>query len=76
MLFEISDMFIEAGINAISGALTFVGAMVGGCMGVKVPRAKFSIKNFMLYHLGSAYFGVYPIKILLSKIKQSLKEIF
>ncbi|MDY2727734.1 MAG: hypothetical protein SOV26_01830 [Candidatus Onthovivens sp.] len=72
--FEWSDMLIEAGSNAISGMLTFVGAMVGGIMGVKNPRAKSSIKNFALYHLGAAYFGVYPIKIILTYIKQKLKE--
>ena len=72
--FEWADMFIEAGSNAISGMLTFTGAMVGGIMGVKVPGAKFSFKNFALYHLGAAYFGVYPIKIILAYIKQKLKE--
>ena len=72
--FELTDMFIEAGSNAISGMLTFTGAMVGGIMGVKVPGAKFSFKNFALYHLGTTYFGVYPIKIILAYIKQKLKE--
>ena len=72
--FEWSDMFIEAGANAISGMLTFTGAMVGGFMGVKVPGAKFSFKNFALYNLGAAYFGVYPIKIILAYIKKKLKE--
>ena len=67
-------MFIEAGSNTISGMLTFTGAIVGGIMGVKVPGAKFSFKNFALYHLGATYFGVYPIKIILAYIKQKLKE--
>lgn len=74
--FELSDMFIEAGANAISGMLTFAGAMVGGIVGVKVPGVKFSLKNFALYHLGTTYFGVYPIKIILAYIKKKLKEIY
>lgn len=69
-------MFIEAGANAISGMLTFTGAMVGGVTGVKVPGAKFSFKNFALYHLVTTYFGVYPIKIILAYIKKKLKEIY
>ena len=72
--FEWSDMFIEAGANAISGMLTFTGAMVGGILGVKVPGAKFSFKNFALYNLGATYFGVYPAKIILAYIKKKLKE--
>lgn len=72
--FEWSDMFIDAGANAISGMLTFTGAMVGGIMGVKVPGAKTSLKNLILYHSGAAYFGVYPIKLILSYIKKKLKE--
>ena len=67
-------MFIEAGANAISGMLTFTGAMVGGIIGVKVLGAKFSFKNFALYNLGATYFGVYPIKIILAYIKKKLKE--
>lgn len=74
--FEWSDMFIEAGINAFSGLLTFAGAMTGGIMGVKIPGAKFSAKDAILYHLGAAWFGVYPSKILLSIIKAELKEKF
>lgn len=66
-------MFIDAGANAISGLLTFCGAMVGGIIGVKVPGT-FSLKNFVLYHLGAAYFGVYPMKIILNYIKKKLKE--
>ena len=72
--FEWSDMFIEAGANAISGMITLTGAMVGGIMGVKVPKAEFSFKNFALYHLGAAYFGVYSIKIIIAYIKKKLKE--
>jgi hypothetical protein len=72
--FEWSDMFIEAGANAISGMLTFTGAMVGGILGVKVPGTKFSFKNFALYNLGATYFGVYPTKIILAYIKKKLKE--
>ncbi len=64
----------EAGANAISGMLTFTGAMVGGIMGVKVLGAEFSFKNFALYHLGAAYFGIYSIKIILAYIKKKLKE--
>lgn len=71
-----SDMFIDAGANAISCLLTFDGAMCGGITGVKVPGAKFSFKNFALYHIGAAYFGVYPIKIIISYIKKKLKEMY
>ena len=74
--FEWSDMFIDAGINAFSGLLTFSGAMVGGIVGVKIPGASFSLQNTVLYHLGAAYFGVYPAKILLAIIKAKLKEIY
>ena len=72
--FEWSDMFVEAGANAISGMFTFTGAMVGEIMGVKVPGAKFSFRNFALYHLGATYFGVYPTKMILAYIKKKLKE--
>lgn len=74
--FEWFDMFIDAGTNAISGVLTFAGAMVGGIMGVKVPGSKLSLKNFALYHLGAAYFGVYPSKFIISYIKEKLKEMY
>ena len=72
--FEWTDMFIDAGANAISGLLSFTGAMVGGITGVKIPGEKIPFKHFALYHLGSFYFGVYPVKILLSRIKSILKE--
>ena len=72
--FELSYMFIEAGANAISGMLTLVGAMVGGIMGVKVPGAKFSLKNFALYHLGATYFGVYPKKLFLLILRKNLRR--
>lgn len=72
--FELSDMFIDAGFNAISGILTFSGAAIGGMLNIKVPGADFSAKNFALYHLGMAYFGVYPTKFILSYIKKILKE--
>jgi hypothetical protein len=74
--FELADMFIDAGANAISGLLTFTGAMSGGILGIKVPGARFSNKNFILCHIGSAYFGIYPLKMLFSHIKGVLKEIY
>ena len=74
--FEWLDMFIEAGANAISGLLTFTGAMVGGIMDIKVPGSEFSFKKFALYHLGATYFGVYPTKIIFAYIKKKLKEIY
>ena len=74
--FELADMFIDAGANAISGLLTFTGAMSGGILGIKVPGARLSIKNFIFYHIGSAYFGIYPLKMLFSHIKGVLKEIY
>ena len=74
--FEWSDMFIEAGINAFSGLLTFAGAMAGGIVGVKTLETKSSLKNFVRYHLGATYFGVYPVKALLSILKAKLKEAY
>ena len=72
--FEWSDMFIEATSNAVSGILTFIGSLCGGIIDVKVPGAKFSLKNFILYHFASTYFGIYPAKIFISYIKKKLKE--
>ena len=78
--FEWSDMFIEAGANAISGILTFAGSMVGGILGIKtVGKTGLSfgqkIKNFLLFNLGQLFFGIYPLKFMTSYIKNSLKEI-
>lgn len=72
--FEWSDMYIEAGANAVSGLLSFGSSTVGGAIGIKVPGVKSSIKNLVQYHGGITYFGVYTVKFLFSKIKQKLKE--
>jgi len=71
--FQLSDMFIEAGANAVSGTISFVGGMAGGITGVNIP-GKTNIGNFIKYHAGMTYFGAYPTKFLFSKIKSSLME--
>ncbi len=74
--FEWSDMFIEAGANAASGMISFIGGMCGGITGVKVPGTPTSMKNFAAYHAGMTWFGAYPIKGLISKIKGGMQEIY
>ena len=72
--FELADMFIDATSNAISGMLTFGGALVGGIVGIKVPGSEFILKDFVLYHLLATSLGVYPLKMVLAFIKSKLKE--
>ena len=75
--FQWSDMFIEASINAASGAVTFIGAMCGAIGGVKFPPGnKFLWHNFWTYHKYFAIFGGYPMKVLLSRMKKYLKEYY
>ena len=74
--FEMSDMLIAAGVNTASGMLSFVGGVTGGITGVKVPGAKNGFGNFAKYHGAMAYFGVYPTKYLLSRIKTALQEAY
>jgi len=69
--FELADMLIEGGANAVSGGISFVGGVAGGITGVKPPRGG---EDTILFHSGMLYFGGYPIKFLASKIKNSLKE--
>lgn len=71
--FELSNMFIEAGINSFSGFITFGSAMVGGIIGVKKPE-KSTFKYFALYNIGALGFGIYFMKVILAIIKQKLKE--
>ena len=72
--FDLADMFIDATSNAISGMLTFGGALVGGIVGIKVPGSEFILKYFVLYHLLATSLGVYPLKAILAFIKSKLKE--
>ncbi|MBO5207041.1 MAG: hypothetical protein J6C09_05595 [Clostridia bacterium] len=72
-IFQISDMFIEAGSNTASGIISFVGGMAGGVTGVHVPGEKNGISGFLKYHGGLTYFGAYPTKILISQIKNNLQ---
>ena len=78
--FEWSDMFIAAGSNMASGALSFVGGMAGGITGVKMPGVKTGFKtmaqNALKYHAGLFWFGVYPSKFLLSRLESALKEAY
>ena len=74
--FQNSDMFIEAGANTVSGAISFVGGMAGGMTGVYTPGMKNEIVNFAKYHGGLTYFGAYPSKFLISKIKNRLQELY
>ena len=62
-------------LTAIGLGMVGVAALVsGGIIDIKVPGAKFSLKNFILYHFASTYFGIYPAKIFISYIKKKLKE--
>ena len=72
--FEWSDMFVDAGANAISGLLSFAGGFIGGATGIKVPGRRSA--NFVSYHLTNASLGIYPFKIAISYIKKKLKELF
>ena len=73
--FELSDMFIEAGANAISGFLTFFSSFVGGYGGIKTPGAT-SFKNSLTYHACVFGSGMYALKALIAYVKQILKENF
>ena len=72
--FEWSDMFVDAGANAISGLLSFAGGFIGGASGIKIPGHKST--NFVSYHLTNASLGIYPFRIAISYIKKKLKELF
>ena len=52
--------------------LSFVGGFAGGATGVNVPGETATLNNFLKYHLGLTYFGVYPTKYFLSKIKSGI----
>ena len=72
--FEMSDMLVEAGANAASGALSLVGGIAGGITGVHGPGVEKSISNLVKYHGGLTYFGVYPTKVLISKIRSGMQR--
>ena len=74
--FQVIDMFIEAGANTISGTMSFVGGMAGGITGVNVPGEKNGFVDFLKYHGGLTYFGVYPTKFFVTKIKNRLQEVY
>ena len=71
-----SDMLFEASANAISGSLSFVGGMCGGIVFGKIPSVRSGFLDYVKYQSGIAYFGVYPTKFLVSKIKNSLQEVY
>ena len=72
--FQLSHMFIEGTTNMASGLVSFVGGVCGGILQLKIPGATFNLKKFLLFQLGSAYFGVLPMKGLISLIKQQLEK--
>ena len=69
-------MLIAAGVNTASGMLSFTGGVAGGITGVKVPGTKTGFGDLVKYHGGMACFGVYPTKLMLSKIKTALQEAY
>ena len=69
-------MFIAAGANTASGALSFIGGLTRSITGVKVPGVKSGLNNGIKYHSVMTYFGVYPSKDLLSLIKNALQEAY
>ena len=73
--FELSDMFIEAGANMLSGMTTFAGSIIGGLIGVNVP-GKFSFKNFVLNQMFMGFSGFYLLKYTISLLKKKLQEIY
>ena len=73
--FELSDMFIEAGANMLSGMTTFAGSIIGGLIGVNVP-GKFSFKNFVLNQMFMGLSGFYLLKYTISLLKKKLQEIY
>ena len=74
--FELSHMFIEGFTNMASGLISFVGGFCGGALELKTPGANFNLKKFLLFQVGSAYFGVLPMKIMISYIKKILEDKF
>ena len=72
--FQLSHMFIEGTTNMASGLVSFVGGVCGGILQLKIPGATFNLKKFLLFQIGSAYFGVLPMKGLISLIKQQLEK--
>ena len=73
--FELSDMFIEAGANMLSGMMTFAGSVIGGLIGINVP-GKFSFKNFALNQMFMGLSGFYLLKYTISLLKKKLQEIY
>ena len=72
--FQLSHMFIEGTTNMASGLVSFVGGVCGGILQLKIPGTKVNLKNSLLFQLGSAYFGVLPMKGLITLIKQQLEK--
>ena len=67
--FQLADMFIEVGVNVFSGALSFGAGFSGGATGVMIAGARNSFKNFLRFHIGSTYFGVYPVKFFALRLE-------
>ncbi|MDE6442735.1 MAG: RHS repeat-associated core domain-containing protein, partial [Clostridia bacterium] len=74
--FNWNDMFIETGMNALSGITSFIGGYVGGVTGLKIPGHKLGIKKFLLFHGTSLLVGVYAFKAAWALAKYALKKEF
>ena len=73
--FELSDMFIEAGANMVSGMLSFVGSFAGGTIGINTP-GQVNFKNFLLNQFLQSASGIYLLKFAFSRLKQTLVEAY
>ena len=74
--FDWSDLFIETGINTVSGLLSFAGGLAGGFFEFRIPGAKLGFGNFVSNQILQFILGVYPLKIHLSELKKRLKELY
>lgn len=74
--FSLSDMFVEASANLLSGLMSFAGGMIGGMIGAKIPGTKSNLRNFIAFQITQVWFGIYPSKILLSYAKNRFKELW
>ena len=74
--FEVSDMFIEAGANAVNGIISFAGGMAGGVNGLYIPGRKNGFENWKK-HQGNLFSGDYYFaKSIISFLKNELKEVY
>lgn len=74
--FQTGDMFVEAFANSATGTMSFLGGMMGGITGVKHPASSRGLKEFLKYHVGACWFGVYPTNALIGMIKRGVQEVY